>query len=167
MKIKFSSRIYLLIAIVFLLLIKAGISYVYAQGIDLDKIKYHYHVSDLTPISTDDFNNLLAQHNSDTSLIFVGRDTCPTCISAIEHVSDIFNLCDSTLNSQTIHKYYYDTKQYDEKAAVELRNSLGIAYIPAIIVIHEGQILKFDEENLLVSDYSTIFQDSILSKINY
>ena len=167
MNYKFSSWKSFVCLLMVLLVAKFGISYLYNQDMSLDKIKYQFYTASLEEINTQDLKAILEEKANSIYLIFVGRDTCPTCIDTIGNVSQIFSKCDDNLEGEyTVFKCYYNTKKYNEKAAVELRNDLGIKYIPAILVVKNGDMFKFDEENLVVSDYLDIFQNDILKRLN-
>lgn len=143
-----------------LLVAKFSIDIAYQNGyIQPDKWKYLYLTSSMENINTIEFKQLLESKSDKINMIYIGRDNCPTCVSSIDKIKNIFNK--QKENDSLVRVFYYNTKKNNDSSSRELRNNLHIDYIPAIIVIKNNEKFLFKSEDLILDDYLQVFNQNM------
>lgn len=160
----------ILIIVVVLLAMKFGINIAYDNGyFSPDQWRYSYLTMSMQKIDTNEFKDILQRSSQDIYMIYVGRNTCPTCIESIDNVKNIFDYYEEVGKKEdiSIKLCYFDTKQYNDSIAVDLRKSLGIDYIPTIVATQNKKVFLFDSDNFALSDCEDVFKESILKTIKF
>lgn len=156
----------IIIILVVLVVIKLGISAFYdTDKFSFDQLKYSFYTSTMDKMDTKGLENLLAQDEErdggdNITIIYMGRDSCPYCVKLISRINQIFNNSKSIKlgeNSVKINRYYFDSEKNDNKKTRELRESIGVEFVPTIIVIKNGNVSLFKTERLEEKDYLAEF----------
>ncbi|EOH1637217.1 thioredoxin [Enterococcus faecalis] len=95
----------------------------------------------------------------DGSILYVGRETCPVCVSFIPKFSD-------ALSEDEHSVYYLDTQNEKEHNFVELKQFIdkeSITSVPTLILKKNGELIKksFDAEASIEEIKKFIFEEKI------
>lgn len=101
-------------------------------------LAYQQEVSNLTELSTKEFQDKLTDSN--TFLVYIGKATCHSCQTFLPQLT-------AAMGNQTI--YYYDVAEADRQPAIkELLVSLDLEYVPALLRLSDSgnTITAFDHK---------------------
>lgn len=97
---------------------------------------YESATSNLTSISKEETSKRI--DNSESLIVFVGRESCPYCVEFSEKLDEITDNYDGTI-------YYLDTENFTENDAVTM-SELNVQYVPAIVKIVNGNPVLVDTD---------------------
>ena len=96
--------------------------------------------------------------------MYFGRDNCSWCVEYISKIKKIFDICQLE-DGISMNCYYLDTKENNDIVTQQLREKLGVDFVPTIVFVQNGSVYLLTSKELALDDYDVWLQTNILDKI--
>ena len=138
------------------LLAKWGVNVIYEEGfLYPDNIRYTIATLQMESINVDEFSELIAPEagNTETTLIYMGRKTCPVCVDLMPEIKSILAENETLADGTKTQQYYFDSGKYKSERTKELRDSIGADYVPSIIVVQNETVNVYDADSIGTGEF--------------
>lgn len=130
----------------------------------IEKWKYMYITQSMETIDTVELKTLISENPEEIFVVYFGRDNCSWCVEHISKIKKIFDICQLE-DDISMNCYYLDTKKNNDIFTQQLREKLGVDFVPTIVFIQNGSVYLLTSKELALDDYDVWMQTNILDPI--
>ena len=150
---------------ILLIIIKISINLLYEnEYFSIEKWKYTYITQSMETIDSIELETLINENPEKLFVVYFGRDNCSWCVEYISKIKKIFDICQLE-DGISMNCYYLDTKENNDIVTQQLREKLGVDFVPTIVFVQNGSVYLLTSKELALDDYDVWLQTNILDKI--